>query len=44
MPRSTVDRALKGEAAISVEVLIPLCAAMQMDAAALMRDAREATS
>ena len=44
LPRSTVDRALKGEAAISVEVLIPLCAAMQMDAAALMRDAREATS
>lgn len=43
LPR-TVDRALKGEAAISVEVLIPLCAAMQMDAAALMRDAREATS
>lgn len=39
LPRSTVDRALKGEVALSVEVLVPLCIAMQLDAATLLREA-----
>jgi len=39
LPRSTVDRALKGEGALAVEVLVPLCIAMQLDVASLLRDA-----
>lgn len=38
LPRSTVDRALHGQVVISVEVLVPLCQGMQVDAAALLRD------
>lgn len=37
--RSTVDRALKGEAGLTVEALVQIAAAMGMDASALMREA-----
>ena len=36
VPRTTADRALKGKTALAVEVLLPLCQAMGLDAAALM--------
>lgn len=39
VPRSTVNRALKGEGTLAVETLIQLCAGMQIDVVALMRDA-----
>lgn len=37
--RSTVDRALKGESAIAVEVIIPLCQGMGLDVARLISEA-----
>lgn len=40
--RATVIRALKGDTAISVEVLIPLCGGMGVDVVALVREATEA--
>lgn len=39
LARSTVDRALKGTSALSVEVLLPLCEALELDASGLLRDA-----
>ena len=36
LARSTVDRALKGSSAISVEVLVPLCEAMGLNALTLL--------
>lgn len=41
LSRSTIDRALKGETAISIEVLIPLAAGMEMDLSALIDQASE---
>jgi len=38
--RSTVDRSLKGESAIAVEVLIPLCAGLSVDVGWLMSEAQ----
>lgn len=37
--RSSVDRALKGKSALSVEVLIPLAAGMEVDLGALLKAA-----
>lgn len=37
--RSTVNRALKGQSAIAVEILIPLCAGMGLDAVRLLDEA-----
>lgn len=42
IPRSTVDRALKGRSALAVEVLIPLCAAMDLDLTRLLTEAARA--
>lgn len=42
VPRSTVDRAMRGNSAIAVEVLIPLCAAMGLDALDLVSRAQAA--
>lgn len=39
VPRSTVERALKGTHGLTVEVLIPLCQAMGLDAVAILREA-----
>lgn len=39
LPRSTVYRALRGETAIAVEVLLPLCEGMRLDVAVLLRNA-----
>lgn len=39
LARSTVDRALKGTTALSIEVLLPLCDAMELDALQLLRGA-----
>lgn len=37
--RPTVNRALKGESAIAIEVLIPLCAGMGLDVVKLVAEA-----
>lgn len=39
VPKSTVDRAMRGESALSVEVLIPLCAALGLDVGELIDQA-----
>lgn len=39
LSRSTIERALKGETAISIEVLIPLAAGMELDLSALIDQA-----
>lgn len=36
LARTTIIRALKGETALAVEVLLPLCAALRMDVGALL--------
>ena len=41
LPRSTIERTLKGDTAISVEVLIPLAAGMDLSAATLLDEAWE---
>lgn len=40
LARTTVIRALKGETALAVEVLIPLCAALRIDAGRLLDEAQ----
>ena len=42
LSRSTIDRALKGDTAISIEVLIPLAAGMELDLSILIDQASEA--
>ena len=42
LSRSTIDRALKGNTAISIEVLIPLAAGMELDLSILIDQASEA--
>lgn len=39
LARSTIDRALKGEGALSIETLIPLAQAMRLDVITLTREA-----
>lgn len=39
VPRSTIDRALKGDGTLAVETLISLAAGMDLDLAALVREA-----
>ena len=39
LARSTIDRALKGHGALAIEALVPLAQAMELDLAALMREA-----
>ena len=43
VPRTTVDRAMKGKTALAVEVLLPLCLAMGLDAASLVAAAQESS-
>ena len=42
IPRTTIDRILKGQSAIPVEILIPLCIGMDLDAGELLNQARTA--
>ena len=37
--KTTVNRALKGDTALAVEVLIPLCAALRIDLGQLLNEA-----
>jgi transcriptional regulator with XRE-family HTH domain len=39
LPRSTVDRALKGDGALAVEILVPLCEAMDLGLSVLLAEA-----
>lgn len=43
LPRTTIERTLKGDTAISVEVLIPLAGGMGLDPATLLNEARESS-
>lgn len=39
VPRSTVDRAMKGKTALAVEALIPICSSLGLDVVSLVTEA-----